>query len=103
MSRDPSQPALPLGDASPESCSRPPSDASVTPIANSAGREIRISASRKLRVTPVFDTFWKFAEKRQALFMRRRALCGLRNGVDQSETADPDGYMTTIGRVIRFA
>jgi len=71
MSRDPSQPALPLGDASPESCSRPPSDASVTPIASSAGREIRISASRKLRVTPVFDTFWKFAVKRQALFMRR--------------------------------
>src|SRR2546427_912551 len=71
MSRDPSQPALPLGDASPESCSRPPSDASVTPIASSAGREIRISASRKLRVTPVFDTFWKFAVKRQALFTRR--------------------------------
>lgn len=34
-------------------------------------REIRISPGRTLKATPVFDTYWRFAARRQALFMNR--------------------------------
>lgn len=34
-------------------------------------REIFVSPGRILRATPVFDTYWRFAVKRQDLFMRR--------------------------------
>lgn len=38
-----------------------------------ASREIRLSDGRRLRTTPVFDTYWRFAAKRQEMFMRRVA------------------------------
>jgi hypothetical protein len=34
-------------------------------------REISTTHGRKLRVTPVFDTYWRFAAERQRVFMRR--------------------------------
>lgn len=34
-------------------------------------REINIGCGRVLKVTPVFDSYWKFAAERQAVFMRR--------------------------------
>ena len=34
-------------------------------------REIKVSANLKLKVTPVFDTYWEFAAKRQSIFMKR--------------------------------
>lgn len=34
-------------------------------------REISIAGGRRLRLTPVFDTYWRFAAERQAMFMRR--------------------------------
>ena len=34
-------------------------------------RDIRIAPGRTLKVTPVFDTYWRFATRRQDLFMRR--------------------------------
>ena len=34
-------------------------------------REIRVAPGRVLKTTPVFDTYWRFAAKRQALFMQR--------------------------------
>lgn len=34
-------------------------------------REVRISRGRVLIVTPVFETYWRFAAMRQELFMRR--------------------------------
>ena len=34
-------------------------------------REIQVHSGRVLKVTPVFDTYWRFAAKRQALFMQR--------------------------------
>lgn len=34
-------------------------------------REIRVAPGRTLTATPVFDTYWRFAARRQALFMRR--------------------------------
>lgn len=37
------------------------------------GREIAASRGRKLRVTPVFDTYWRFAAERQRVFMKRCA------------------------------
>jgi len=36
-------------------------------------REIAVSAGRTLKTTPVYDTYWGFAAKRQDLFMRRVA------------------------------
>lgn len=36
-------------------------------------REIRAAPGRVLKTTPVFDTYWRFAAKRQALFMKRTA------------------------------
>lgn len=36
-------------------------------------REIAVSAGRTLRTTPVYDTYWRFAAKRQHLFMCRVA------------------------------
>jgi len=33
--------------------------------------EIRLTGGRWLRTTPVYDTYWKFAAKRQDMFMRR--------------------------------
>lgn len=36
-------------------------------------RTIRIAGGRTLRVTPVFDTYWRFATKRQQLFFARLA------------------------------
>jgi hypothetical protein len=35
--------------------------------------EIRLADGRRLRTTPVFDTYWRFAAKRQQMFMRRVA------------------------------
>lgn len=37
------------------------------------GREIAASRGRKLRATPVFDTYWRFAAERQRVFMKRCA------------------------------
>jgi hypothetical protein len=37
-------------------------------------RKIVVAPGRVLKATPVFDTYWHFAEARQALFMRR--VCG---------------------------
>ena len=34
-------------------------------------RDIRVTPSRTLKATPVFDTYWQFAARRQDLFMRR--------------------------------
>lgn len=34
-------------------------------------REIRIHTGRILKATPVFDTYWRFAARRQEIFMRR--------------------------------
>lgn len=34
-------------------------------------REINLGCGRVLKVTPVFDSYWKFAAERQAVFMRR--------------------------------
>src|SRR5438105_3221589 len=34
-------------------------------------REIRVSAGRVLKATPVFDTYWRFAQARQEIFFRR--------------------------------
>ena len=36
-------------------------------------REITVAPGRTLRATPVFDTYWRFAARRQQLFMRRLA------------------------------
>jgi hypothetical protein len=36
-------------------------------------RELHVSPGRILRTTPAFDTYWRFAVKRQELFMRRVA------------------------------
>ena len=33
--------------------------------------EIRLPGGRVLKTTPVFDTYWRFASERQAMFMRR--------------------------------
>ncbi len=38
-----------------------------------ASYEIRLPAGQLLRTTPVFDTYWRFAAKRQEMFMRRVA------------------------------
>ncbi|MCI0591377.1 MAG: hypothetical protein L0Y67_07235, partial [Gammaproteobacteria bacterium] len=37
----------------------------------SSTREIPVSAGHILKATPIFDTYWQFAAKRQDLFMRR--------------------------------
>ena len=34
-------------------------------------RDIRVAPGRTLQATPVFDTYWQFATRRQNLFMRR--------------------------------
>lgn len=39
--------------------------------ARGALREITVAPGRVVKVTPVFDTYWRFATLRQALFMRR--------------------------------
>lgn len=36
-----------------------------------ASYEIRLQNGRVLRTTPVFDSYWRFAAERQAMFMRR--------------------------------
>jgi len=36
-------------------------------------RDITVAPARTLRATPVFDTYWRFAARRQQLFMRRLA------------------------------
>lgn len=36
-----------------------------------ADYEIRVRGGRVLKTTPVFDTYWRFAAERQAMFMRR--------------------------------
>lgn len=36
-----------------------------------SSHEIRLRDGRRLRATPVFDTYWRFAAKRQEMFMRR--------------------------------
>src|SRR5258708_1460952 len=70
------QPNLPLVEAASET---PALSDDALPTATTAGkgenlaapREIKISNTIKLTVTPVFDTYWNFAAKRQTLFMRR--------------------------------
>ena len=44
---------------------------STDPPASGAVREVRVSPSRTLKATPVFDTYWRFAAERQRLFLRR--------------------------------
>ncbi len=39
--------------------------------AKDSGRKIRLPGGRTLTATPVFDTYWRFACKRQEAFMRR--------------------------------
>lgn len=34
-------------------------------------RDIQIAPGKTIKTTPVFDTYWRFAAKRQALFMKR--------------------------------
>jgi hypothetical protein len=51
-------------------------------VADRAGG-IRVSPGRVLRTTPVYDTYWRFAARRQDLFMRRVA------GVPPPWTDDP--------------
>ena len=34
-------------------------------------RDIDVGLSRRLKATPVFDTYWRFAARRQELFMHR--------------------------------
>jgi hypothetical protein len=41
------------------------------PASDSNCREIRVAPGRVLKVTPVYDTYWRFAAKRQELFMNR--------------------------------
>jgi hypothetical protein len=36
-------------------------------------RQIRVSSGRRLKLTPVFDTYWRFAKTRQDIFMKRVA------------------------------
>src|SRR5437016_11359187 len=48
-----------------------------------ATREVRVAPGRVLKATTVFDTYWRFAEARQALFMRRV------RGEDPPWTSDP--------------
>lgn len=45
----------------------------MTTAVPSHAREIVVSAGRTLKTTPVYDTYWRFAAKRQELFMRRVA------------------------------
>lgn len=45
----------------------------MTPAVASHAREISVCAGRSLKTTPVYDTYWRFAAKRQNLFMRRVA------------------------------
>ena len=44
---------------------------STDPPASGTVREVRVSPSRTLKATPVFDTYWRFAAERQRLFLRR--------------------------------
>ncbi|MFA6147976.1 MAG: nucleotide kinase domain-containing protein [bacterium] len=44
---------------------------SVAPSRENKVRPISIGSGRVLKVTTVFDTYWRFAVKRQELFMRR--------------------------------
>ena len=46
-------------------------------------REVEIRAGRVLKVTPVYDTYWRFAAKRQEMFLRRV------NGAARPWTDDP--------------
>jgi hypothetical protein len=50
---------------------------SATPSSslNHAGSDFRISQSKVLRTTVVFDTYWRFAFERQQIFFKR--VCGL--------------------------
>jgi hypothetical protein len=41
------------------------------PTPSPTTRQIQIAPGRVLKTTPVFDTYWRFAEARQALFMKR--------------------------------
>jgi 5-hmdU DNA kinase-like protein len=38
---------------------------------NHKTREIKVARGHRLKATPVFDTYWRFAQKRQQLFIRR--------------------------------
>src|SRR5438270_6843255 len=51
--------------------------------ADSQTRQIRVAPGRVLKATAVFDTYWRFAEARQALFMKRV------RGESPPWTADP--------------
>lgn len=46
-------------------------------------RELKIGAGRILKVTPVYETYWRFAARRQEMFMRRV------NGAGRPWTNDP--------------
>ena len=43
----------------------------ATPTSSWELRDITVAPGRTLRATPVFDTYWRFAARRQQLFMRR--------------------------------
>ena len=43
----------------------------LEPSLPNAPRLIKVAPGRILKATPVFDTYWRFAAKRQALFMKR--------------------------------
>jgi hypothetical protein len=55
------------------------------------GGEFRVSSTKVLRTTPVFDTYWRFAAERQEIFFRRFS------GVSAPWTVDPilDTYRFT--------
>ena len=38
-------------------------------------RDIKVAPGRTLKATPIFDTYWRFAARRQDLFMRRVLAC----------------------------
>ncbi len=46
-------------------------DIDISSRSGSKPRPIRVAPGRVLKATPVFDTYWHFAAKRQELFMRR--------------------------------
>lgn len=48
-----------------------PSDSSDDLNSSKRSRRVRTSTGKTLTVSPVFDTYWRFAKKRQDIFMRR--------------------------------
>jgi hypothetical protein len=56
----------------PHESPQPPRPAAPRPAPSETdGRAFSMGRGRVLKTTPVFDTYWRFAAKRQALFMQR--------------------------------